>query len=141
MDIRELKDRLNAECYNPQAVYVGPDWHRYSDRLCLTQENMIFKVFYVERGQKGTILGIFQNENEACDFFYEQISSDKWYSAHCLGLYEKEADAITLANLLQNSGIKDVYRDVIPHSKPYRVFVFGTDLIKAKGVLEKFESR
>jgi len=136
MNMQELKDKLNAECYNSYVVYVGPDWHRCADTYCLSQEGNIFEVFYVERGKKGEVLGAFEIEQEACDFFYKKVSSEKWNRAHCLGLFTKETDAIALAKRLKAGGIRDVYRDTIPHTEPYRVFVFGTDLIKAKNILE-----
>ena len=137
MNMTELQARLEAECFNFGVVHVGPRWDWCGDTYCLAQEGETFEVFYVERGQKGTVFGTFKNEEDACASFYERVSREKWNRAHCLGLFAEESKAESLVKLLRDGGIEDIHRDVIPHTEPHRVFVFGTDVIKAKDIMEK----
>jgi len=76
MTIKELEEnlkklKLSYRNYNLKSEYI-------EDGICIRKNNDFWEVYYCERGKKNT-LGMFYNENDACEFF--------------MCLYKKESDA------------------------------------------------
>jgi len=75
------------------------------------------------------------------EFAYQQIKSDKWAWAHCIGFTSDKFKSDELCNILSDMGI-NYLNDEIPYygtpSPVYRVFVFGCDIEKTRFLKEKF---
>jgi hypothetical protein len=70
MKYRELKQRLIDENI-PQYSY-SVDTEYPNEAFCLIQKNGKWQVYYSERGHK-TGLKEFFIEDEACDYFYDEL--------------------------------------------------------------------
>jgi len=73
MNIQELKEKLIN-------IGIREDFYSLSGGLpseayCIGKTNLGWEVYYSERGNKNK-LKIFNNENNACDYFYKRITSD-----------------------------------------------------------------
>jgi hypothetical protein len=138
MNLTELSDFLQNECYQEQVYHIGSGWKVCADAYCLEQTNSNYEIFYVERGQRGKAIQCSTNEDEVCRMFIELLNRERFSKAHCIGnfILKKEADAIT--EKLTSAGIT-LHRDTIPYSSSndfrYRVFVFGRDKIRAQEVI------
>lgn len=135
--IRELEKWMKANCYNDnyaignKSVYEGFGLYRQGDSYIW---------YYTERGQRQN-LNIFNTEEEAVEFAFKHISSDKFANAHLVGLIENE--------LVLNELICELEKRKIAYSKdqiPYkqnslytRVFVFGCDINKVTDLQEKYQ--
>ncbi len=117
---------FNFEAYsiNGNSIYEGFG----IDRL-----GGLFVWYYTERGEKNN-LKYFQSEKEIIEFAYNEIKSDKWANAHCVGFTTNKQEANELAGLLKGRQIRFI-QDEIPYYGPqrpvYRTFVFGCDIRKA----------
>lgn len=136
MNTTELAKRLDEEGFNADFYCIGPGWRRLGNGFALDKVGDSFEWFYVERGQKGGVEGVFASEEEACRFVYEALSKDKWAQSHMVGMFESAAEAADLARALSLKGIYSE-TDRIPYgglSDPrFRVFVYGRDVFKVKG--------
>lgn len=70
MNIKELESRLISE--NIQSDLYSLDGGLPNEAYCISQSNGSWEVYYSERGNKSG-LRIFQNEEEACQFFYDSL--------------------------------------------------------------------
>ncbi len=96
--------------------------------------------YYTERGQKDNVK-FFDTEKELIEYAYNQIKSDIWVKAHCIGFTTDKNEAIELTNTLKVLSI-EFMQDEIPYYGPerpvYRTFVFGCDWHKVSNLKEKY---
>jgi hypothetical protein len=134
MDVTELEQHLLEEGCSPYNFSIG---HGGSDVYCLEQRDGIWRVFYTERGKADPPIFVSRNEEEACTFYFEYITT-KIRHDHLVGFFVLEENAIALETQLAQNGIP-FHRDKIPYggwSDPrYRVFVVGKDIFKARTIL------
>ena len=69
----QLEGYLERSGFNPQTYSLEPGFH--ADQYVLEENHGVWSVYYSERGIR---LGekIFNNEEEACDYFLEVLSKD-----------------------------------------------------------------
>ena len=138
MNLKELSDFLQNECYQEHAYHIGSGWNACGDAYCLEQTNSRYEIFYVERGQRGKTIQSFTNEDEVCRKFVGLLNQERFSKAHCIGFFTLKKEADSTAEQLACAGIT-VHRDTIPYSSSddfrYRVFVFGRDKIRAKEII------
>ena len=69
----QLKEYLERSGFNPQTYSLEPGLH--ADQYVLEENYVVWSVYYSERGIR---LGekIFNNEEEACEYFFEILSKD-----------------------------------------------------------------
>lgn len=72
MDIKELKNLLVEEEFDPSAYCIYCDDHDEKYCLILHKERKQWEVFYSERGTKADLVEFF-DENEACEYFLNYI--------------------------------------------------------------------
>ena len=134
MNITQLKQRLLAEGCSPYNFSIG---HGGSDVFCLEQQDGIWRVVYTERGRADPPIFESRSEVEACDFYFDYITT-KIRHDHLVGFFVSEVNAAALESKLAESGIPS-HRDKIPYGgwndPRYRVFVVGKDIFKARLVL------
>lgn len=70
MNIRELEENLNALGI-PNDMYSIMEGGLPNEKLCIVQEKN-WQVYYSERGCK-TGLTVFDTEEEACEYFYNEL--------------------------------------------------------------------
>jgi hypothetical protein len=131
MNTNELAQRLDAEGFNPTYYCIGPGWRRLGDGHALDRVGNSYEWFYVERGEKRHVEGVFTSEEEACQFAYEALSNNKSAQSHMVGMFETESEALDLVRRLSLAGIESE-TDRIPYGGPddprFRVFVYGRDV-------------
>lgn len=71
MKKNELERKLKSESIPEQ--FYSLKGGLPNEALCLNQENGKWEVYYSERGIK-TGLKTFESEDDACDFFYEDLT-------------------------------------------------------------------
>ncbi len=71
MKKNELEQRLKSERIPEQ--FYSLKGGLPNEALCLNQENGKWEVYYSERGIKNG-LKTFESEDDACDFFYEDLT-------------------------------------------------------------------
>lgn len=85
--------------------------------------------YYLERGKKSSIK-FFETEEKIIEYAINQLNSDKWAKAHCIGFTTSKEKSNELANRLQKLAIEFI-QDKIPYygneRNVYRTFVFGCD--------------
>ena len=137
MDMNELKKRMEDEGFNRNAYHIGDGWLCNADCDCLDKVGTVFEIFYVERGQKRKTLQTFTSEEEACKYYYKNISSNIRAKAHNIGFFKDKEKAVQLCSVLERHGIlfeSDHFQNNGPNDIYYRVTVFGTDAEKAKTI-------
>ena len=138
MNLKELSDFLQNECYQEQTYHIGSGWKVCADAYCLEQTNYGHEIFYVERGERGKAIQNFTNEDEACRAFIKLLNQQQFSKAHCIGNFTLKEEADAIAEQLISTGIT-LHRDAIPYSSSvdlrYRVFVFGRDKIRAQEII------
>jgi len=70
MNKQQLKNRLIAENIRPDAYCL--DGGLPSEKLCFNEVNDKWEIYYSERGEK-TGLKVFDNEEKACQYFYDEL--------------------------------------------------------------------
>lgn len=70
MKYRELKQRLIDE--NISQYYYSFDKEYPNEAFCIIKKDAIWQVYYSEKGNK-TGLKEFFSEEEACDYFYDEL--------------------------------------------------------------------
>ncbi len=131
MTFSELKARLLAEHYRPDAFSIGDDWGRCDDVECLAKVGDHYEIFYVERGRRvDSPTAVYPTEEQACAGYYALMSKNVTARTHFLGHFESQTVADGLVRLLAENGIRAT-QDHIPWGGPgrfrYRVYVLGQD--------------
>lgn len=77
MNIKELINVLNENKNIPKEAFsiINGGYQFPSETYCLNIINKKFEYYYSERGIK-TGLKEFDNENEACEYFYNELLSE-----------------------------------------------------------------
>lgn len=134
MNTTELKQRLLDEGCSPYQFSIGPGG---SDVFCLDKRNGKWSVFYTERGRDDEPMFETDNEDEACEFYFNYITT-KMRHDHLVGFFISQQNADSLTEKLSQHGIQS-HRDKIPYGgwndPRYRVFVVGKDIFRARDIL------
>lgn len=72
MKVNELEKRLLEAGCNPIHFAIG---HQDSDVYCLQYQNGVWKVFFTERGKDDPPIYETTEEEEACQFYFEYITT------------------------------------------------------------------
>ena len=96
MNIAELQQRLLDEGCSPHNFSIGPGG---SDVYCLEQQDGIWRVFYTERGKEAAPIFESRDEEEACAFYFNYITT-KFRHDHLVGFFISERNAIELVSRL-----------------------------------------
>lgn len=128
--IQELEIWMNDNCYSDsyaigsRTVYEG---------FGLKRENDLYIWYFTERGHHDN-LKTFNSENEAVDYAFRQIVSDKYANRHLLAMVKSKPESENIIHELKNRKIT-FETDQIPYGglsdMRTRIFVFGCDIIKA----------
>lgn len=70
MNKNDLREKLQQEGIRPDAYCLNGGLPNES--YCLNESNNQWEVYYSERGNKSG-LKVFDNENDACQYLYQQI--------------------------------------------------------------------
>lgn len=129
MTLAEVTPFLLAEGCNPMTFAVGSRGSA-SDAYVLAQQNGRWEVFYTERGSDSAPIFSTDNEDEACRFFIQKVSTTQQW--HMVGWFTKEADANQMEEKIKTLGITPIRNDIPCFSGPrdprYRLFVVGKDI-------------
>lgn len=131
---KNLHKLLLAEGCNPQNFSIMSSKH---DAMCLNLKDGRWVVYYSERGADQPPLFSAEDEQEACEFFYDHVlGMEHW---HLVGFFKEERDALLLEGEMKEAGLHP-FRNDIPYydlsGQPrYRLFVLGLEIFKAR---EKF---
>lgn len=123
----ELAEWMKANCYNFDNYSIGGNI--IHEGYGIDRAGGHFTWYYTERGRPDAIK-TFPTEKEIIAYAYQQIQSDQWANAHCIGFTTHQNDVIELTEKLNALNLK-FKQDQIPYYGPqqpaYRVFVFGCD--------------
>jgi len=140
MTIEELKERLIDECFDENRYHVGDHWKLKADVFVLANPYGTWDIFYSdEKGNDQPYLKSFVELEEACEYFYNFLNSNKNTKAHLLKTFETKDEAEKLMAKLVSDGI-NYELSVQPltfNKKQYKIIVFGKDIVKAKNYLHK----
>jgi hypothetical protein len=96
--------------------------------------------YFTERG-KAEILKTFASEQEACEYVFEQIKSDRYGRSHMVGFLENEQLKDEFCIELKNREI-EFETDKIHYQQgiyKHRIFVFGCDWKKVEDLKTKYQ--
>ena len=131
MKASELQEKLIDEGCNPDNFAVLCRGH---DAFCLDKKGSKWAVFYSERGCDSEPIFTSENEEEACEFFFNYVVKQQHW--HIVGFFNKESDAIELVDKLVAIGIKPIRNDIPAYKTAndprYRVFFVGKEIFKVK---------
>ena len=102
MTLDELKQRLHDAGCSTANYHIGEP-QGASDVYCLAKRNGRFHYFYTERGLDQEPEKIFDDEAEACQFFYEFVMNIR--HNHLVGYYESPDNLERHATFLEERGI------------------------------------
>ena len=136
MNIEELKRRLIEKGCSTSNYSIG---YRDSDVFCLMNQDSVWRVFYIERGQDHAPIFESTSEEAACELFFTYITK-KLRHDHLVGFFVSDKNAKALGEKLAQNGIQ-FHQDKIPYGgwadPRYRVFVVGKDIFKAREILSE----
>lgn len=134
----ELENWMKENCFNFNSYSINGNIIYEGFGIAKLQGSFVW--YYTERGQRD-ILQSFKSETEMVAFAFNQIKTDTWAKAHCIGFSEDKNKIIELENLLMQMNI-EFFEDKIPYygiERPvYRVFVLGCDIKKTEYLKEKY---
>jgi hypothetical protein len=134
MKVSELKEKLITEGCNADNFAVLSRSH---DAFCLDKIGNEWTIFYSERGHDSKPIFTTENEQEACEFFYNYVRKQQHW--HIVGFFKSEEDAKELEIKLSSIGVNPIRNDIPAYKTVndprYRVFVSGKDIFK---VIEHF---
>jgi hypothetical protein len=81
MNIKELKERLDKEQFNPGMYSIGED---RPDTICIEKSNNEWHVYYMQTYGKKMYEKLFVSEQDACEYFYKEISNKPQYKLSAL---------------------------------------------------------
>ena len=136
--IEELEAYLEENCYSFLELSIGN--HRAPEGIVIEKNNEKFIYAYSERGNK-SLINSFDTEKELVQYALKELMKDEWSKAHVVAstfdlkeILEAEEQLIDLKIYFK--------RNDIPNYKAgrtaYRIFVFGSDILKLDGLKEKY---
>lgn len=135
--IQELDDWMTANCYNDSYEIGSRKTH---EGYGLTTIDGLYVWYYTERGVCD-YLHYFQTEQEAVDFAFKAITTDKTANRHLVGFMNDRSMKQELVTELDKRGIT-YWQDKIPfgglHDPRTRIFVLGCDIQRALDLQEKY---
>lgn len=135
MTLDDLKQRLHDAGCNPGNYQIGEPW-AVTDVYCLAKRNGRFHFFYTERGQDSPPEKIFDDEAEACHFYYDFVMNIR--HDHLVGFYQSPDSLERHAAFLEQHGVA-TSRDKVPysgwHDPRYRLFVEGMAIFTVRQLL------
>lgn len=135
MTLDELKQRLHEAGCSTANYQIGEPW-AVSDLYCLAKRNGRFHIFYTERGLDSPPEKIFDDEAEACQYYFDFVMNIR--HNHLVGFYQSADSLERHAAFLEKHGIATT-RDKVPyggwHDPRYRLFVEGTDIFTVQQLL------
>jgi hypothetical protein len=135
MTIEELKRKLIDECFNDNRYHIGDHWKFKADVFVLANPYGTWDIFYSdENGNDQPYFKSFVEIEDACDYFYYFLNSNKYVKAHLLETFETRDEADNLMAKLISEGINSEL-SIEPkmfNKKQYKIIVFGKDINKAK---------
>ncbi|MEZ5306254.1 MAG: hypothetical protein R2684_03815 [Pyrinomonadaceae bacterium] len=135
MKIEELREKLLKEDVDKVHINILTTGDG-DDRFCIDRNGDCWEVFFVERGIRREPEFSSEIESEACQYYFDLITSmENFYLA---GRFTEERFAIRLHEDLLEKGFKAVRND-LPESmglnSRFRVFVIGrSDSVLAKAI-------
>lgn len=131
MKASELKEKLIAAGCNPANFSV---LGKGDDAFCLDKKRNEWAVFYTERGCDSKPIFTSDNEEEACEYFFNYVVKQQHW--HIVGFFKKESEADELAGKLVSIGVNPIRNDIPAYKTTndprYRVFVVGKDIFKVR---------
>ena len=91
MKASELRERLLSEGCNESSLSILSRGH---DAYCLYHRNDIWIVCYSERGQDSEPIFSSPSEENACEFFFDYVTSME--HRHLVGFFEHKSEAEVL---------------------------------------------
>ncbi|MFT3933903.1 MAG: hypothetical protein QM726_09835 [Chitinophagaceae bacterium] len=138
--IVELQNWMKANCYNFESYAINGNI--IYEGCGIEKTDGGFTWYYTERGQKSSLAN-FQIEADVVAHAFNEIKSDKWAKAHCIGFTENIEEHKALTVILNTMNLKFM-QDKIPYYSSgeitYRTFVFGCDVNKTIHLKEKYFS-
>lgn len=133
---KELRLWMEENCYNFRGYSISQN--AISEGFGIEKSGEKFIWYYTDYNKK-EYLKYFKSESDIVEYAFNQIKSDKWAKANCIGFGNSEIDSNQLAEILDNLKI-EYFQDTIPFSdKPvFRTFVFGCDIKKVEFLKSKF---
>ncbi|CAN5878020.1 hypothetical protein BH11VER1_BH11VER1_20420 [soil metagenome] len=129
----ELAGYLSAECYQPHCYHIGPGWRGCGDTYCIERTPAGYEAFYVERGQRSSLIWVEDSEASACLSFIALLDGEKWSRAHCIAFTKSLSEIEQINEKLASLGIQATRNDVPtlggPNDPRFRLFVTGRDKI------------
>ena len=138
MTIEELKKKLIDECFNENSYHIGDHWKFKADVFVLANPYGTWDIFYSdEKGNDHPYFKSFIELEDACEYFYYFLNSEKFTKAHLLETFETKDEADNLMAKLISNGINSELstQPKTFNTKQYKIIVFGKDIIKAKNYL------
>jgi hypothetical protein len=130
MKTSELKEYLLSQGCSESSFAVGSRGAA-NDAYCLVYNGRDWVIFYTERGCDSPPVFSSSSEEVARDYFIKLILAQKHW--HLVGFFINESAAISLAQKIEQLGVKAVRNDIPNYSKEgdarYRVFVIGKDIL------------
>lgn len=139
MTIEDLKKRLIDECFNESHYHIGNNWKFKSDVYVLANSYGTWDVFYSERGNDSPYIKSFIDLEDACEYFYKFLNSNKYLKAHTLETFESKDKADNLLTKLIANGLHPELSSIpINFNKSqHRIIVFGNEIIKAREIISE----
>jgi hypothetical protein len=135
----ELETWMKSNCYNFNEYAVNGN--HIHEGFGIDTVDGRFRWYYTERGEKSSIMQ-FQSEAEIVTYAFEQIKSDTWAQAHCIGFTADKNDVKELRNILEAADV-EFLQDEIPNfygddRSVYRIFVLGCEIQKTGYLKERY---
>lgn len=135
MTLDELKQRLQAAGCSTTHYQIGEPW-AVTDVYCLAKRDGRFHFFYTERGQDSPPEKTFDDEAEACQYYYDFVMNIR--HDHLVGFYQRPDSLERHAAFLEEHGIPTSH-DKIPYGgwadPRYRLFVEGSAIFTVRQLL------
>lgn len=139
-NIKELKSWMKRECFNGKSYSIGGKPAPF-EGFVLNPKGDTFEWYYTERGIID-VLKIFTDEEEACQYAFEQMKDDKSARSHLVGGFESEDLKDKLCRELEERGVEFQVGKIAYDDKNFRYYVsvFGCDHKKVSDLKEKYET-
>jgi hypothetical protein len=138
MTIEVLKKKLIDEYSNENRYHIGDHWKFKADVFVLANPYGTWDIFFSdEKGNDQPYLKSFVELEEACEYFYNFLNTNKYTKAHLLKTFETKDEAEDLIVKLVADGINSELsiQPLTFNKKQYTIIVFGKDIVKAKNYL------
>jgi len=133
---KDLRLWMEENCYDFRGYSIAQN--AISEGFGIEKSNEIYIWYYTDYNKKEN-LKYFKTESEIVEYAFNQIKSDKWVKANCIGFGGSKSESHELAKILNDLNM-DFFQDEIPFSdKPiFRTFVFGCDIKKVEFLKSKY---